>query len=337
MAGAHLTSGGSNGSAWRPTASMQALATRAALLATVRRHFADRGVLEVETPIWSAAGVTDVHIESLTASARGLGLSGFLSTSPEFAMKRLLAAGSGDIYQICRAFRDGERGRFHNPEFTLIEWYRIGFDIELMMNDVETLLAAMLAPLRASATWQPAVRLSYREALRRHAGVDAFDDSIAMLQGALVERGVTIPDGLGTERDPWLDLIMSTVVGPELGHGALCFIHDYPASQAALARLRPADRETAERFEAYLDGIELANGFRELADAAEQRRRFDADRSARRSMGRESPPIDENLLAALASGLPDCSGVALGFDRVTMLACGARSIDEVIAFAAERA
>jgi lysyl-tRNA synthetase class 2 len=316
---------------------MQTLATRAALLATVRRHFADRGVLEVETPAWSAAGVTDVHIESLTASAAGLGLRGYLSTSPEFAMKRLLAAGSGDIYQICRAFRDGERGRFHNPEFTLIEWYRVGYDIELLMNDVEALLGAMLAPLRAPTPWTPAVRLSYREALRRYAGVDAFDDSIASFKASLAKRGITIPDGLGTDRDPWLDLLMSTVVGPQLGHGALCFIHSYPAAQAALARLRPADPDTAERFEAYFDGVELANGFRELADAAEQRRRFEGDRAARRAMGRDAPPIDENLLAALEAGLPDCSGVALGFDRVVMLATGARSIDDVIAFPAERA
>ncbi len=316
---------------------MQALATRASLLATARRYFADRGVLEVETPAWSAAGVTDPHIESLTASAKGLGLSGYLATSPEFAMKRLLAAGSGDIYQICRVFRDGERGRFHNPEFTLIEWYRVGFDIDLLMNDVETLLGAMLAPLRAPMPWPSAVRLSYREALRRYAGIDAFDDSIATLRTALVERGVTIPQGLGAERDPWLDLLMSTVVGPRLGHGALCFIHSYPASQAALARLRPTDPNTADRFEAYFEGVELANGFRELVDAAEQRHRFEGDRAARRSMGRDAPPLDENLLAALEAGLPDCSGVALGFDRVVMLATGARSIDDVIAFPAERA
>jgi len=316
---------------------MRTLATRAMLLATARRHFADRGVLEVETPAWSQAGVTDVHIESLTASAGGLGLRGYLSTSPEFAMKRLLAAGSGDIYQICRAFRDGERGRFHNPEFTLIEWYRIGFDIDLLMSDVETLLGAMLAPQRAPAPWPPAVRLSYREALRRYAGVDASEDSIADFRSALAERGITIPEGLGDVRDAWLDLLMSTVVGPQLGHGALCFIHSYPASQAALARLRPTEPDTAERFEAYFEGVELANGFRELADAAEQRRRFEGDRAARRRLGRDAPPIDENLLAALEAGLPDCSGVALGFDRVVMLATGARSIDEVIAFPVERA
>ena len=322
---------------WRPTASLDALKLRAALLAVARRHFAERGVLEVETPALSTAGVTDPHVDSLRVSAPRLGVSGYLSTSPEYAMKRLLAAGSGDIFQICHAFRDGERGRLHNPEFTLIEWYRVGFDVEQLMNDVEALLGAMLAPFSTSPRWQPAMRLSYREAMRRYAGIDPFDDSIDTMSAALARRGVALPPGLGDERDPWLDLLMSTVVGPQLGHGALCFIHDYPASQAALARVRPGEPPTAERFEACYRGVELANGFRELTDAAEQRTRFETQQAARRREGRDAPPVDERLLAALAAGLPDCSGVALGFDRVVMLACAASTIDEVIAFPSERA
>jgi lysyl-tRNA synthetase class 2 len=314
---------------WRPTASLQALRVRAELLAIARRHFSDRQVLEVDTPAFAAAGVTDRNIDSLCATAPGLGLKGFLSTSPEYAMKRLLAAGSGDIYQICHAFRDGERGRLNNPEFTLIEWYRIGFDADLLMDDVELLLGAMLAPRRP---WRPATRISYREAMRRHAGLDPFDDSVDAMRNLLERRSVALPPGLGEERDAWLDLIMSTVVGPALGRNGLCFIHDYPASQAALSRLKPGEPSTAERFEAYLDGIELANGCRELTDAREQRARFVADQTARRSAGRDGPPIDECLLAALAAGLPDCAGVALGFDRVVMLACAVDSIDAVIAF-----
>jgi lysyl-tRNA synthetase class 2 len=322
---------------WRPTASLNALRIRADLLAAARRYFAERGVLEVDTPMFSTTGVTDVHIDSLRVRAAKLGLDGYLSTSPEYEMKRLLAAGSGDIYQISRAFRDGERGRFHNPEFTLIEWYRVGFDIDLLMGDVDALLGAMLSPYRAAAPWQPALRLSYREAMRRYAGIDPFDDSIDAMRALLERRDMALPPSLGAQRDPWLDLLMSTVVGPELGRNGLCFVYDYPASQAALARLRSGEPRTAERFEAYLDGIELANGFRELADAAEQRARFVADQATRRRDGRDAPAIDERLLAALAAGFPDCAGVALGFDRVAMLACRAHSIDQVLAFPCERA
>lgn len=322
---------------WRPTASLDTLRLRASLLAVARRHFAERDVLEVETPALSTAGVTDVHLDCAVASAPALGWHGYLATSPEYPMKRLLAAGSGDIFQICHVFRDGERGRMHNPEFTMIEWYRRGFDIDLLMNDVEALLGAMLAPGRSPGAWRPAMRLSYREAMRRHSGIDAFEDSISTMRKVLQERGVTPPADLGEERDSWLDLVMSTLVGPRLGQGALCFVYGYPASQAALARLRSTEPPTAERFEAYLDGVELANGFRELTDPVEQRVRFEADQAARRAAGREVPAIDEQLLAALEAGLPDCAGVALGFDRVVMLACGAKSIDEVIAFPADRA
>lgn len=325
------------GQDWRPTAALDALKLRAELLAVARKYFADRGVLEVETPAFSTAGATDVHIESLLVDAPRLGLRGYLATSPEYPMKRLLAAGSGDIYQIARVFRDGESGRLHNAEFTLIEWYRIGFDADRLMNDVELLLAALLAARATGTAWQQSIRLSYREAMRRYAGVDPFDDALDSFEAALRKRRIALPPGLGTARDAWLDLMMATIVGPELGRGGLCFIHDYPVSQAALARVRPGDPPTAERFEAYFEGVELANGFRELTDAAEQRARFVADQAVRQSADRASPPIDERMLAALESGLPECAGVALGFDRVVMIAAGAHSIDEVTAFPVSRA
>lgn len=246
-------------------------------------------------------------------------------------MKRLLAAGSGDLWQIARVYRDGESGRHHNPEFTLIEWYRLGLDHHQLMDDVERLLTAMLPPHRVP---ERSERLSYREAMHLFAGVDVFQDSIMLLIGALQAANVDVPRGLENDRDAVLDLLMSTCVGPKLGHERLTFIYDYPASQAALARIRGP---VASRFEAYLDGIELANGFHELGDAREQRRRFEQDLASRRFRGLPAPPIDENFLAALEHGLPDCAGVALGFDRLVMCATGTRHINEVLAFPIDRA
>lgn len=318
---------------WRPSATLAALQLRAALLAETRTYFAQRGVLEVETPVLGRATVTAVHLSSLDTRIAGLG-DFYLQTSPEYAMKRLLAAGSGDIYQIARAFRDGERGSLHNPEFTLIEWYRLGFDSHALMDDVAQLLTRLLAPHRALG---PDERLPYREAVRSVSGIDPFTASDRDLLNCVQQAGVALPEPPPQERDDRLDLLMSTVVGPKLGSGRLTFVYEYPASQAALARLKPGDPAVAERFETYLDGIELANGFRELADSQEQRLRFEKDLEMRRSRGLELPPADERLLAALAAGMPECAGVAVGFDRVVMRAMGARRIDEVIAFTAERA
>jgi lysyl-tRNA synthetase class 2 len=245
-------------------------------------------------------------------------------------MKRLLAAGCGDIWQVSRVFRDGEEGRWHNPEFTLLEWYRVGIDHHALMADVERLLGAMLP----NASFERAERLSYREAMQLHAGVDAFDDPTGVLIARLEAAGVEVPASVRADRDACLDLTMSTIVGPQLGNGRLCFIYDYPASQAALARIRGA---VASRFEAYLDGIELANGFHELGDAGEQRKRFEADLAERARRGLPAVPVDERFLQALEHGLPDCSGVALGFDRLVMCASGARNIRDVLAFPLDRA
>ena len=298
------------------------------MLRAAREYFAATRALEVETPIVSAAAVTDVHLTSATAHV--CGKRRFLQTSPEYAMKRLLAAGCGDIWQVSRVFRDGEEGRWHNPEFTLLEWYRVGIDHHALMADVERLLGTMLP----NSGFERAERLSYREAMQLHAGVDAFDDPTGVLIARLEAAGIEVPASVRADRDACLDLTMSTIVGPHLGNGRLCFIYDYPASQAALARIRGA---VASRFEAYLDGIELANGFHELGDAGEQRRRFEADLAERARRGLPAVPIDERFLAALEHGLPDCSGVALGFDRLVMCASGARDIRDVLAFPFDRA
>ncbi len=317
---------------WRPTASREALAHRAALLARTRAFFAARGVLEVETPILSAGGVTDPQIESMTTCVAGAPGTRYLSTSPEYAMKRLIASGSGDIFQICKAFRDGERGRWHNPEFTLLEWYRLGFDDHALMREVDELVRGLLLPDRRLA---PAEYLRYAEALAQHAGVDAQQASDAELAAAAAAHGIHCEARL--DRDARLDLLMGLVVGPKLGVGRPTFIYDYPASQAALARLKPGSPAVAARFEFYLDGLELANGFHELANEPEQRRRFEDDLATRRERTQAQPRIDERLLAALAAGLPDCAGVALGFDRLTALALGARGLGEAIAFPFDRA
>jgi lysyl-tRNA synthetase class 2 len=314
---------------WRPTASIGTLEIRATMLRAAREYFAATRALEVETPTLSAAAVTDVHLASVAAVA--MQKPCFLHTSPEYPMKRLLAAGCGDIWQICRVYRDGESGRWHNPEFTLIEWYRVGIDHHALMADVERLINTMLP---AARQFDRAERLTYREAVQLHAGVDAFDDPTAVLIARLQSADVEVPQSLRADRDGCLDLIMSVLVGPRLGLDRLSFIYDYPASQAALARARGP---VASRFEAYLDGIELANGFHELADANEQRSRFVQDVASRNARSLPPMPVDENFLAALARGLPECSGVALGFDRLVMCATGARHIDEVIAFPFDRA
>jgi lysyl-tRNA synthetase class 2 len=292
--------------------------------------------MEVETPILSRHATVDRHIESFVAAAphaSRLTSHGFLQTSPEFAMKRLLCAGSGPIYQIARVFRLEESGRHHNPEFTMLEWYRPGFDHHALMDEVEALLRALLPALDGRAFG----RLSYREAFQRHLGVDPFGDRPAAVAAALRRQGHD-PAGMdAADADLWLDLAMSLVVGPQLGRDQPCFLHDFPASQAALSRIRPGEPPLAERFELFWDGIELANGFHELGDAAEQRARFEADRAWRAERGRVVPPHDRHLIDALAAGLPPCAGVALGIDRLLMLALGKSRIAEVLAFDADRA
>lgn len=250
-------------------------------------------------------------------------------------MKRLLAAGSGCIYQIARVFRDGEAGRRHNPEFTLLEWYRVGFDHQRLMNEVAELVTTLLAGRLALAEPE---RLRYGALFQRHLNLNPHQASVAELRACAVQHGVPIPPGMpADETDPWLDLLLTHCIEPQLGLGRLTFVYDYPVSQAALARLRPGAPPVGERFELYINGIELANGFHELGDAAEQRRRFEQENQARQTQGLPIMPLDERLLAALTAGLPDCAGVALGFDRLVMLAAGKASIREVMAFGIENA
>jgi lysyl-tRNA synthetase class 2 len=248
-------------------------------------------------------------------------------------MKRLLAAGACSIYQICKVFRDGESGRYHNPEFTLLEWYRTGYDHFDLMDEVEALLREVLEgfPIASVDHW------TYRDLFLETAGVDPLNDSVAAVEAVLQSRGIAPPEGLAPDdRDAWLDLLLTHVVEPAMGPG-LVFIRDYPASQAALARLRPGKPPVAARFEVYLDGIELANGFHELTDAGEQRSRFERDNARRARRGDAVVDVDERLLAAMRDGLPDCAGVALGIDRLLMVAGRYDHIADVIAFPLERA
>ena len=344
---------------WRPTATRAMLEQRAILLARARSFFADGGVLEVDTPIVVNAPVTDVHIHSArvdlgaplpapsappsptspsqhTEASRPF----FLHTSPEYAMKRLLAAGSGDIYQICHVVRGFERGRLHNAEFTLIEWYRLGFTLDDLMSEVDALVRTLLGPV---ASGHASERITYREAFVRELRLDPFTASLGELRQAAGRLGFADAGSAGAtattvpHRDELLDFLMGAVVGPRLGANALTFVHGYPATQAALARLDPDDPRAALRFELYCEGVELANGFNELASAAEQRARFNQDNAERHRAGLPTFPPDEVLLAALEAGLPECSGVALGFDRTLMLATGAKTIGEVLPFPTERA
>lgn len=317
-----MTPGAGDGGRWRPAASAAALRRRAAGLARIRGFFAERDVIEVETPVLAAAGVTDAQLDGYPVPAAD---GRWLQTSPEYAMKRLLAAGFGDCYQITRAFRAGERGRLHNPEFSLLEWYRVGFDHHRLMAEVADLVTLLLGPGETAT-------LSYREAFARAGLPDPLTATAPALAAAARDAHGPLDPAL--PRSTLLDLLFGTVVQAALP--ARCFVTDFPAEQAALARLSPRDPRVAERFELFCESVELANGFHELTDATEQRARFAADRDRRRAEGRPAPAMDERLLAALEAGLPDCAGVALGLDRLFMLAEGAASVEAVMAFPWER-
>lgn len=325
---------------WRPAAALEVLKLRARLLEQIRAFFSGRDVLEVETPLLSTAAATDPMLASFVTHYTGPLLPKsqalYLHTSPEFPMKRLLAAGSGSIYQIGKVFRDGELGRRHNPEFTLLEWYRVGFDHHQLMAETSELVMQLLAP---ALRLNPPEHLTYRDAFLRHAQIDPHTATTSDYAAVASAHEIRVPPNLLQHNDVtvWRDLLLTHVVEPGLGQGQLTFIYDYPATQASLARIKPGNPPVAARFELYLHGIELANGFHELADADEQRTRFERQLHTRAASGLPSVPLDERLLAALAHGLPDCAGVALGFDRLVMLASGARTIEEVLAFPLDRA
>jgi lysyl-tRNA synthetase class 2 len=317
---------------WRPLASMPTLRLRAELLAAARAFFAERGVLEVDTPALVRHAVTDPQLQSAEVQLPGYPHTLYLHTSPEYAMKRLLAAGSGDIYQIAHVYRGAEFGRLHNAEFTLIEWYRCGYLMPALMDELAQLTQRLLAANPAL----PVEHLSYSLAVERATGCEPLRATDAQLRSVAIEHGLELRLAAQCQRDELLDWLMASVVGPRLGATTLCFVHGYPASQAALARLDPDDARIARRFELYHRGVELANGFEELADAAEQRARFEADRQQRRQRDLPLPEIDQALLDALHSGLPAVAGVALGFDRVLMLRTGASEIGAVLPFPLQR-
>ncbi|MFD0323581.1 EF-P lysine aminoacylase EpmA [Lysobacter gummosus] len=326
-------------SRWRPSAGFDALRLRARLNAGVRAYFAERGVIEVETPAMSVAGNTDPNIASfaLEFSGRtdGAPRTRWLRTSPEFALKRLLAAGFGDCYELGRVFRDGEAGGRHNPEFTMLEWYRIGWDHRRLIGETAQLVRGALTLVGRDAGLR---EVTYRDLYRQRLDLDPFTADEAQLRAAL---GDVVIDPSGLNRDDWLDLLMTHRLQPSFARDELLAVYDYPASQCALARLRDDGdgdgHPVAERFELYLGPLELANGYHELAEADEQGARFDRDRAVRVQRGVPAPPRDEALLSALGAGFPDCAGVAMGMDRLLMAMLGTDRIAEVLAFDFTRA
>lgn len=308
---------------------LAALRLRAAINADIRAFFAERGVLEVETPVMSAAGNTEPNIESFTTRFTGHVDAGpalrWLRTSPEYPLKRLLAAGVGDCYELGRVFRNGEAGGRHNPEFTMLEWYRVGWDDRRLAGETVELVRRALARVgREAGVWTT----SYRELFIEGLGVDPFTASLAQLQAPLAQVRI---DGEGLQRDDWLDLLMTHCLQPAFPRDRLTVVHDWPATQCALARIRPGEPPVAERFELYLGSVELANGYHELNDAAEQRARFERDHRVRAARGLPQPPLDEALLRSLPR-LPDCAGVAVGVDRLLMALCDTPRIADVLAF-----
>lgn len=317
---------------WKPTASIENLLKRAEIMQQIRQFFADRGVLEVETPVLSEFSVTDVHLSTFStqflspfaSEAKTL----YLMTSPEYHMKRLLAAGSGAIFQLCKVFRNEEAGKRHNPEFTMLEWYRPFFDMYRLINEVDDLLQQIL-------DCPPAESFSYQFVFQNYVGLDPLSATKAQLVEKARKHGLQCDDD--EVRDTLLQFLFSEVVEPQIGKERPMAVYHFPSTQAALAQVSSEDHRVAERFEFYYKGLELANGFHELSDVKEQMRRFGADNLEREKMGLPTQQLDTRFLAALNAGLPNCSGVALGVDRLIMIALGAERIEEVISFGVEKA
>ena len=315
---------------WEPGASIDLLRARADLLSAIRKFFAERDVMEVVTPVLAAATMPDPNINSLQLSdspVNGEQADWYLQTSPESAMKRLLSAACGPIFQICPAFRAGEAGQLHNPEFTLLEWYRPEFDQEELMTEVGELLVALGVNGQIE-------RLTYQQIFVEFLDIDPLDCDLASLQD--FAGASDLQDPASCSRDELLDFLLSSQIAPKLGHVGPVFICDYPASQAALARISQRDARVCERFELFLGGMEIANGYHELTDAIEQAQRFDAGNAMRRQRNQTVIPDDQRLLEALDNGMPDASGVALGLDRLLMFLHGCKDIDSVMAFSAAR-
>ena len=316
------------GKKWRPGASRLAVEARAVLLADIRSFFACRKIIEVETPVLSRAGNSDPNIHNIATDSHR---KKYLRTSPEYAMKRLLASGHRDIYEMGRVFRAGESGRFHNPEFTLLEWYRLAWNyLDLADEAIELIRICG----RGQFDGWPINRLTYGELFRQETGLDPLTCDETDLESCALERGLQAGP---MDHQAWLDLLLSQVIQPALPGETFTVLYDFPPEQAALARIRAGDTPVAERFEIYLGQMELANGYQELNDADEQFQRFQREKVMAANRGEVTTPIDENLLSALRHGLPDCAGVALGVDRLLMSILKLDRIDSVLAFGADRA
>ena len=315
---------------WRPTASLELIKARARMLNNIRAFFNERGVLEVETPLLSSYATTDPNLQSFSTLFSGRPL--YLNTSPEYHMKRLLAAHGEAIYQICKAFRDEELGPNHQPEFTMLEWYRPGFDMFQLMDEVEQLVSLLVSDDLAST--QAMQRLSYAQAFKQYAAIDPHTVTASECLQCARDNNIEQPVGLEDDVDEWLDWLLTQLVLPSMPSNAFTFIYDYPQSQCALARLRTDEngQRVAARFELFKGEREIANGFHELQDAKEQRHRFELENANRINKGLKPARIDKQLLAALDHGLPDCSGVALGVDRLLMLLTKSQEIQGVLAF-----
>ena len=320
---------------WQPTASLEHLTARARLLSQLREFFAQRDVLEVETPLLSQGTVTDVHLDGFRTEFphhhSGQSQDLYLQTSPEFAMKRLLCAGVGSIYQICKAFRNEAAGRFHNPEFTMLEWYRRGFDDRALMDEVDALVQSILKV-------NPALRLSYQQAFEQHLALDPLSASLDEVKELVLtlSQDQWLKDE--EDKDTLLQWLFSMHVEGQLGDADTpCLVYDFPASQAALAKINADDPRVAHRFELYFRGVELANGFYELQDSQEQALRFAKDNAQRRQSGLTEKPVDRLFIQALEQGLPDCAGVALGVDRLFMLQQDLTHIHQALSFDINRA
>jgi len=306
---------------WRPTASFQAVQARAELYRKIRSFFALRDVLEVETPLMCARGVTDPYIQAFAVDNK------FLQTSPEYAMKRLLAAGYGSMFQICKAFRREEAGHLHNPEFTMLEWYRVGFTHLDLIDETDALIQELLGCAAAQ-------RISYHDLFMKFLSINPHTATLKDLQNCALQHDINLTTAAATDLTAtgWLQLLMSHIIEPQLIGSTAWIVYDFPVAQAALAKILPGKFPVAARFEVYMHGIELANGYYELQNAAEQEKRFDADNAMRISQGLHEMQPDYRLVAALKVGLPDCAGIALGLDRLLMLKLQVKSIAEVLSF-----
>jgi len=318
---------------WQPTSTRETLKARAKIIRKIRRFFDECGLLEVETPLLSQYSITNQYIQSFEATYyndSGKSKPYFLQTSPEYAMKRLIATGYGDMYQLCKAFRNhGEVGHEHNPEFTILEWYRLRFDHHQLMDEMDDFLQFILNCKKAK-------RFSYQELFLHFLKINPFELSADDLKKLAQENNINI-EGKGYNWDTWTEILLSHLIEPKLNNEQPIFIYDYPASQAALSKIREDNPRVCERFEVYFKGVELANGFHELQNAAEQLNRFKKDQQKRKQANLKHMEIDRRFIAALEHGFPHCSGVAVGIDRLIMLALNAKSISDVIAFNFERA